>query len=266
VFHGAFTDAGLKPELWVNKPIAEQNAVLAKQVKAKFGFNDVVIHASADAKQTNDQLLDTYKSGQDMANALSLPYTALGMNGRITLRLQGQGRRDYYGVYEPGTMTVGVVGQAQSFMHEWIHALDHMLSDQLVNAPNRRELLSKNARDNDLVPGQHDVLASFAKLINTVFYDDQDLIIQRLRLENTAQQTNRYTNQPTTKALDAQRQLDKLEGGASRLKIKPSAFRAAAQGKPTRSTGPARTNSWPGLARHGRRAWRRTPASPRGAW
>jgi len=116
-------------------------------------------------------------------------------------------------------------------MHEWFHALDHYLSAQLIAHPNSDDLLSRNARGNNIIPGQHDVLDAFAKLINTMFYDERDLAMQMLKLENTALMVN-SAGQPLQKALDAKDQLARLAGGASRLHIKPSVFRADAATMP----------------------------------
>src|SRR5207237_1292059 len=153
-----------------------------------------------------------------------MPLQAVSMGGRLALHMENKGR-GYYGVYDPNEVRIGIVGQSQSLFHEWIHALDHHLGDELNILPTKRKLLSQNLRDQEYYPsgqpGHDQVVEAYAHLLNTVFYDEGALATRVLALERTAARTDPQ-GYSTKAALEAQRLLRELKFGGSKLRIQPS--------------------------------------------
>jgi hypothetical protein len=227
VYRAAFRDAGEDPDIMVQRPISEQNQVLAQVVKDKFGFRSVGLAPGVDPKVTRDQFLDFYRAGHDMAFSLEMPSDMLGLQGRLTLTMEPMGR-SYFGVYRPGELDIGMVGQANSFAHEWMHAVDHYLNDRLIRVPTAHVLLSQNTRDGALVPTRHPVEAAFAKLVNTMFYDEGALAVRVMQLEEQARAVDAQ-GRPTKAAQEAATQAERIKAGSSKLRIADSRFRASAK-------------------------------------
>ncbi len=144
VYHQVFRDAGLDPALAVNRPIQEQNRVIREQLKAKFGFRDVETYAQQEPKEARDQLANFYNGAQEMAAALNMPHSAISLNGRLKLTTKPHYQPDQaLGTYHPGSRTITVAGRANSFAHEWTHAVDHYLAEELAKNPKAKKLLSR---------------------------------------------------------------------------------------------------------------------------
>jgi hypothetical protein len=178
-----------------------------------------------DQKVARDAMLDMTRSITDGMATLGEPYAAASNNGQVKLVLEPRGSTGYHGVYSTAG-EIRIVGGANSFGHEWTHAIDHTVAERLTGNPAQmNKLLSQYARDGVLNP-RDGVQAAMAKLINIHFYKREAQAARQLALEITAAKTDRL-GQPTQGALEAQRQLDLLERGGSLLHIEPSAFREA---------------------------------------
>jgi hypothetical protein len=231
VFRSVFDEAGIDHNRAVNMPIHEQVGILTRHMINKFGFQSVKVETSGgtgrvDQKIARDAMLDATRAITDGMASLGLPHKAASLNGRLKLVYDPEGKVNYYGAYEPGSGTIRIMGGANSFGHEWTHAVDHLLSERLTGNPTQmNKLLSQYTRDGNLVVTDK-VQAAFAKVINTLFYDQGALAAKRLMLEPLAAKTDR-NGKPTASALEAQRQLAKLEAGGSQLHIAMSEFRKA---------------------------------------
>jgi hypothetical protein len=230
VFRSVFEAAGHNPDLAVNKPIAWQNKVLSDHMEHAFGFRKVSLAHDAtpvDAKTARDHMLDMTRSIQDMMASLGETPDAASINGRVALTFDPLGKRNYYGAYDPGTKTIRISGNANSFAHEWAHAVDHFLAEDFNRASNRNELLTRYAQHGELDP-KDGVQGAWAKVLNAVFYDKSAQASRQIELANTAKQTDKQ-GAPTAAAVKAQQDLKSLEAGGLRLGIQPSKFRAAAK-------------------------------------
>lgn len=232
VYQVAFTDAGHDPRLATSYPIARQIEILRRQTMRQFGFKDVVVQGGKDKKETADQLLDLYRAAHDMMASLGLPLNMASLEGDVTLHLEvpKTGKRGYLGMYNGADRSIHLAGRANSFGHEWIHALDHKLTEQLGVHPQRADLLSRFTRKGALDPSDS-VHARFAKLINTLFYDEGDLAAKKIALQITAAQTNNQ-GQPTALAKKAQAALETLNKGAASKLVKSSAYHKLATQQP----------------------------------
>ena len=233
VYRSVFAAAGVNPELAVNRPMAWQNKVLSDHLKDHFGFRDVTVAPGTNPMYARDTMLDVTRAAQDMTHALGMRPQLISLDGKLSFQIEPKGKREYLGAYDPNTKTIHLVNDANSFGHEWIHALDHQLTDDLLNNPAFRNLLSIHTREGAL-DTRDGTQAAFAKLINTMFYDEGAQALQRIKLEQQATAVDKVGN-PTKGALEAQRNLDALDKGASRQQIQPSQFRtmAAQFGKPS---------------------------------
>jgi hypothetical protein len=127
----------------VSRPIHEQNRVIAEHIKNTFGFKDVVIDPRQQPKEIRDQLSNFYQNGREMANVLGMPYSAIGLDGRVTFTTKPYRQKNQaLGQYFPGSRTINIPGRSNSFAHEWTHAFDHYLSDALANNPKAMRMLS----------------------------------------------------------------------------------------------------------------------------
>ena len=233
VYTSVFEATGHDPKLAVNRPLAWQNKVLGEHLKNQFGFRDVSIAPGTNPMFARDTMLDLTRAAQDMANSLGMRPSLISLDGRLAFQLEPKGKRDYLGAYDGGTKTIHLVNDANSFGHEWIHAVDHLLTEQLLNNPQMQNLLSRHARAGALDTSDG-AQAAFAKLLNTMFFDEGALALHRINLEELATRVDR-SGAPTKGAIEAKRQLDALDKGASQQRIQPSKFRqmSAQFGKPS---------------------------------
>jgi hypothetical protein len=253
-------------------PIKQQSQILANHMKTKFGFTDVTVvgakgreATSVDHKNAVDAMLDMTRAMQDMTGSLGLPHTAASDSGNLRLEIVPEGKTNYYGQYEHSGV-IRVVGGANSFGHEWIHAIDHLLAERFTNNPKvMNDLLTRYGRNSGLDTSDN-VQAAVAKLINTMFYEDAALAARRLSLEVDAAKVDKNGN-PTKQALAARDQLDLLAGGGSKLRIDASEFR-----KQSAALQPSKAAYWASvhemLARSGEsyiaRKMRQNGVDPRG--
>ena len=143
-YRQVFTDAGRDPDLMVNRPLPEQNKIIAGQMKAKFGFKNVEVSDKQNPREVRDQLSNFYHNAGEMASALGMPHEAIGLHNRVTFTTMPFGKRTpFLGTYAPGSRTITIPGRSNSFAHEWTHALDHYLADALPNNPKAMRMLSE---------------------------------------------------------------------------------------------------------------------------
>jgi hypothetical protein len=245
-----FGEAGYDPNTAGSLPIATQIKILTNHLINKFGFKSVeVVRTGAgrvDERNAVNAMLDMSRAIQDYMAALGQPPEAASFHGAFKLVFDPQGKVNHYGAYVPALGEIRVTSGANSFGHEWTHAIDHMLANRYIkNTAQFDRLLSQHTRNSGLDVTDN-VQAAFAKVINTMFYDEGALAATRLRLEKQAALTR--NGKPTASALTAQDQLARLNAGASRLQIQISKFRSeSAQFAPKQAGYWA--NAWEMLAR-----------------
>ena len=229
VYRDVFREAGYNPDTATSLPIEKQVQILSRHMEKKFGFSSVeVVGARGEARQpgrqktSRDAMLDMTRATHDLMAVLGLPPEAASDHGNLRLVIEPTGKANYYGAYEHSGV-IHVMGGANSFGHEWIHAIDHLLAERFTNNPrDMNKLLTQYGRDSGLDVTDN-VQAAMAKLINTMFYEDAALAARHLALTVDAAKTDKAGN-PTKKALAAQDQLELLEAGGSKLRIHASDF------------------------------------------
>jgi hypothetical protein len=232
VFRSVFAEAGHNPDTATSLPIEKQIPILTSHMEKKFGFSSVEVVGArgepasrVDQKIQRDAMLDMTRAMHDLMASLGLPLEAASNHGTLRLVL-APAEPGAYGAYVSDG-TINVKGGANSFGHEWIHAIDHILAERFTGNPrDMNKLLTQYGRDSGLDVTDN-VQAAMAKLINTMFYEDAALAARHLALSVDAAKVDKAGN-PTKKALAAQDQLERLEAGGSRLRIHSSEFRTEA--------------------------------------
>ena len=224
VYEEAFRAAGLDPDEGVLLPPKRKLEVLRSLLVQTFGFASLDT-TGANIKDATNQMLDAYRNVRFMMHALALPVKGVSLNGTLSLHLERAGKR-YFGVYVPDMRAIGLPGRSNSFAHEWAHALDHFLGDALKGDP--KQLLSHITRGEGLDPNVS-IENAFINLLHTMFFDEAGVAAEALRLETEAAATIKEgprAGQPTAKAIEAQKSLERLQAGATRLKLPDSEYRA----------------------------------------
>ena len=114
-------------------------------MKNTLGFRNVAVEGRqrrsqptpVDQKIARDAMLDMTRATQDLMSILGLPYEAAGDFGRLRLVSIRKARE----ATTANTHTAGeirITGGANSFGHEWTHAMDHELADRLIGSPATR--------------------------------------------------------------------------------------------------------------------------------
>lgn len=223
IYEEAFRVAGLTPdEGRLLKPEQRRN-VLRRVLEDTFGIKVNLAEGAnkLGTLQAQDQMLDAYRNVRFMMHVLELPVKGVSLGGTLTLALE-KFRGKYLGAYSPMTKTIHMPGRSNSFAHEWLHALDHFMLDKLKPG-SVAPLLSQLARSDGL-DATKSIEAAFANVIQKMFYDEADLAATILRLEKDASQVNTKGVQ-TSAAREAEKKLERLVSGATRIPIKPSNYR-----------------------------------------
>ena len=235
VYRSVFDEAGHDPDVATNWPVQRQNEVLSNHLKNKFGYSSVDIvgargqpASQVDQRMARDFMLDLTRATTDMFAALNYPLDAASLGGRLRLEFVPEGKTSWLGQYAWGSSgkVIRVQSGANSYGHEWTHALDHQLTERYTQDPAElMKLLTMQARDGSPPLNVKDpVQAGLARVINAMFFDKQAMAVRQLALENTALKVG-PNGQPTAAAMTARRQLGLLEAGGSLLHMQPTEFR-----------------------------------------
>ena len=133
-YFNVFRDAGHAPEDIVNRPLPEQFVIARNQTQKALGFKNITRDPRASWRQSVDQLQDAYQNLRMMAHSLGVPVKTLTLDGTVSLNFSPRRGTGFLGAYDPKTRTIHLSGRANSFAHEYAHALDHYLMDKLRNS------------------------------------------------------------------------------------------------------------------------------------
>lgn len=202
-YHDAF-EQGItekSPDLMENSSPEEKFKVLSALARQTFGFRD--IRKGRDAKAPIDNLLDAHRNLQFMANVLGLPARAMGLEGRMALMLPSKVRANYNAAYFPGSAPVVIASdldpalfqapamimpkRANSFAHEWGHALDYHLMERFgakgghgITAVIRNVKLKERPW---LDGTPEDVQTAFAHVMNAIYFDQAEFAAKLMQVE-----------------------------------------------------------------------------------
>jgi hypothetical protein len=187
-----FRDAGHDPDVATSYPIQRQNEIIRQHVANTFGLKDIEIDRRQDPKEVRDQLSNFYQNGREMSAALGMPHKALGLDGDLTLSTKPFTKKtSYLGAYSPGSKTITLPGRTNSWAHEWTHALDHHLSQELGKNPNAMKMLSRSAETargepGGKVPMPGSTAEGFAGVMRAIYGKDAKDAADALRMQYEA--------------------------------------------------------------------------------
>ncbi|MET0312329.1 MAG: LPD1 domain-containing protein [Burkholderiaceae bacterium] len=228
----AWAALGLTDAQGANLPIHQAIAKLKGLYVRDFGFKEVKIADNAHPVETRDSMLDGYRGISDMMYRLALPLTAVSLNGTLTLQFEPFSKKNaYYGAYNPGTRVIHMPGRYNSFGHEWMHALDHQVTDLAGRDGNTEGLYSLVVGAKGIGNPASELQTAFAGLMNSMFFDQGDQAWKVLQLQVKAAATDKNGKQ-TVAAREAQAKLEKMTGGvlAANAKegVQPTAYSMSA--------------------------------------
>lgn len=166
-----------------------------------------------------DQLLDAHQTLQGMAAILGVSPRALSLDGTLRLELIRDSRR-FLGAYSNGEKKIMLPKRSNSFSHEWGHALDYFLLEQLTDADARG--LSGEVRQNGADFNPKNVREAFVGLLNAMFFDEAAIAAKIMRLEEQIAKTNSDKQKAALQA-----QIDNINSGRSRAKERSQYWRGA---------------------------------------
>ncbi|CAB5178709.1 hypothetical protein UFOVP156_27 [uncultured Caudovirales phage] len=229
-FRDAFAQAGIDPAVANNLPIERQYRILADLMVSQFGVRFVDNTPRASLRKSVDELLDLHRNLQFMVAALELPMQSIGLDK--TLGIVNMEKQQYFAVYYPqglvlqarGTKElpngkimsgafVGLPNRTNSFAHEWGHALDFYLQAEFARTHGGNGL-SYFIRESGIAPQVARASeAAYVNLINTLFFDQALTAAKIMELERKI-----ATSQSASVQATAQRQLDEIRAGNSKLR------------------------------------------------
>ncbi len=223
----AYVDAGFTPDQAQTLPPQKKKNILVKLFKDKF---DIAVKfeqggKKLEAKYAIDQLLDAYRGIRFMGHVLGLPRKAFSLESTLSLVME-KGKGVYLGMYDPTTKSIHMPDRSNAFAHEWFHALDHFLKGKMK--PQSFDSLTSHVTRNEGLDPRNDAQSAFINLVHKIFFDETDLALKVLSLETQAEKKTQ-AGTPTKEAQEAAIQLERLHAGMTRIRIKPSEYRAKAK-------------------------------------
>ena len=245
LYRSAFAEAGIEPDKVENLSVKEKFNVVSKMVQDKFGFKFIAPPETGAGYNQLNQLLDAYQNLQWMTHSLSMPNTAIGLDGSLGLTLPSKATR-YLGAYVYQGMSnaqsdvkpmqgpfVIMPERSNSFAHEWGHALDfHLMSkygsDEAAGITGViRATQQAEARPwQDTAPSS--VKDAFAGVINAMYFDKAETAAKIMSLEHDiANSEARQANDgKPNKTLETKKaQLQKLLEGSTRSKLSSTNYK-----------------------------------------
>lgn len=203
VYRSAWDALGLSAGVAENLPIEQQYNKLAKLYQSHFGLR-VEKTKTAHTVQAVDNMLDGFQNIQAMMAVLGLPANAVGLNGTLSVTFEKYNqKKGYLGAYDPVHRMVFMPGRSNSFGHEWMHALDHMLTT-IAGQPGTGGLFSYVTRGNGANPNDR-LQGSFAMLMTSLFHDHAQLAWQMLQLQvKASERTKAGAQSPAARKAEKQ--------------------------------------------------------------
>ena len=238
-YREAFRAAGYDPAVANNLPIERQFNILAKLLESTFGLKFVDKTPRASSRKAVDELLDLYRNLQFMMASLELPLKTIGLDG--SLGIVSMEKQPYFAVYYPQGLVlngrptkampqgkeftgpfVGLPNRTNSFAHEWGHALDFWLQDQI--GKNHKGGVSGAIRDIGMSDNPSNSERAFVDLINALFFDQAKIAARVMELERKI-----ATTQSDDVRAKLQAQLDAIKAGNSMVSDRSDYYRKVQQ-------------------------------------
>lgn len=225
VYETAINDLGMDPAKFTLLPTQRQKKLLADAFYKRFGIK-IVFYGGLQDRKAIDQILDAYQTVQGMASVLGISERAMALGGKLELRLQKKGK--FLGAYDPGPRMIMLPGRSNSFAHEWFHALDFYLMDELINGDPLGGGLTGSTRGGNQYQASPELREAWSNFLNAMFFDKAGMAQKILVLEAKIQATKSAAQKAAF-----QRQIDNLKRGTSSSKdIRSKFYKSAATVNP----------------------------------
>ena len=243
-----FVMAGLNPDTAMNLPPKRQIKIITDTFEQRFGIK-VFVKDSANVKNVVNKLMDGYVAFENMAHALQMPPSVIGLNGTLRFYLDGNlpapGALAYY---SNQTKEIHQVVESNSFAHEWFHALDYWIQDsygtsdivildkESAEANRGQSARVRKARKEtkpfqDAAPAE--VKEAFERLIRTLYVDaaPEAAKIMQLEQEIARLEAKQRETGKQYKALEAaQTRLNSILEGRSSVRLPRSRMNEKTKG------------------------------------
>lgn len=178
----------------------------------------VTVPANMPLQYAIDQMLDAHQTLQGMARVLGIAPRALSLGGTLKLKLVKGA--NFLGSYNHGEAEITLPKRSNSFSHEWGHALDYHLLDQVSDAEARGLSALVREEGGDFQPSN--VSEAFVNLMNAMFFDGAEIATKIMRLQASIEKTGSAKQKAAM-----QTQIDNILSGRSRAKEKSRYWQGA---------------------------------------
>lgn len=113
--------------------------ITEKEFAEQFGFRGVQFGNYESQEKRQRELNNAYDSFMDLASILNLPTRAISLNGSLGIAFGARGSGSAAAHYEPDLKVINITRDsgAGALGHEWFHALDNYLAENLSSGGNR---------------------------------------------------------------------------------------------------------------------------------
>ena len=153
----------------------QQWETAVKALKQRFGFANIIKHASQNWRNAVDHLLDGFESLDNLAEALKAGSRIVSLNGRITLHMREKpGKTKGYFRYkakdnEPDN-TIALFNQEDVYSHELAHGIDYDLMERAGGSlPGGLTRMIRERENTGTLPNT--LLEAMADVYNAIYYD-----------------------------------------------------------------------------------------------
>ena len=129
-----FAQAGISADNALNLPVNRQFKIIQQVFNDRFGLS-VDVDERVSKKDAVTRLIEAYVAMENMATALNVPAKIIGLNGRLKFTLENSNNKGALAYFRPSTNEIYQLIGANSFAHEWFHALDFWIMDSYGGAP-----------------------------------------------------------------------------------------------------------------------------------
>lgn len=133
--------------------------VTEKEFAEKFGFRGVQFGNYENQQKRQREINNSYDSFMDLATLLNVPPKAISLGGTLGIAFGARGSGSAAAHYEPDLKVINITRDsgAGALAHEWFHALDNYLAQNITNASKgdfltnvrKRRVYTKNLELND---------------------------------------------------------------------------------------------------------------------
>lgn len=220
-------DAGIDPDEAARWPLKKQYLQAKKQLEDVFGIK-VEMGWKGKYRHAVDNMLDLYVGMKAMAALNGLSERAIGLK-KVALDPEAEPVTDglklvfkssrsmaALGVYNSKENSITIPGRANSFAHEWMHALDYHVLESMGEIADGlgkrfRGYSGKIRRVGEPNYQADSVAEAWVDLMNTIFFDDAFAAAKIMELEQQLQKNKNHWR--LAKREEAQAKIDRIKQG-----------------------------------------------------